>query len=158
MRARRIAAVVFTLAVLVMGCGDDDRSDAAGDTAPQPKTKPTLNTRPTVPPTTAAPTTIPPTTVPARPALPVGRPATAGDPAALASQLVTAHEILRDPTSPPDQLDAAAHLQQVAYRQLGRHPEWDADVLALVPPALAHVGAVARRRPAAVHGHGHPAG
>ena len=78
----------------------------------------------------------------------------ANDPSGLAGQLILVQEILRDPASPADQLDAAAHLQQVVYRHLGRHPEWDAEVLARVPADLAGVVALhvdARRQFMGMH-------
>jgi glucose/arabinose dehydrogenase len=52
------------------------------------------------------------------------------DPATAADQLVAAERALRDPASSAQTLDAAAHLQQVAYRRLGRQPELDGMVLA----------------------------
>ena len=70
-----------------------------------------------------------------------GRPWAATDPAELAVQLTLTERAVRDPVTAPDVVVAAAHLQQVAYRQLGIHPEWDAQVMALIPPELA--GAVA---------------
>ena len=80
--------------------------------------------------------------MPADEGLPLGAPVAAGEPIGLAAQLVLADRVLRDPAASTGQLDAAAHLQQVAYRQLGRHPEWDADVLAGVPAALAPIAAL----------------
>ncbi len=46
---------------------------------------------------------------------------------------------LRDPTTDPAALPDIGHEQQVLYRHLGRHPEWDADVLAAVPPELTEI-------------------
>jgi hypothetical protein len=103
--------------------------------------------------TTAATTTVPPTTVPfdvhaLRP------PAPAGEPGGLAAQITEAERVLRDPAAPPPAVGTAALAQQVAYRQLGDHPEWDAAVLAAVPADLqwavgAH--AAARRSFMAMH-------
>src|SRR5581483_11379307 len=41
---------------------------------------------------------------------------------------------LRDPSATAAQLDAAAHLQQLAYRKLGRQPDLDAMILAKATP------------------------
>ena len=101
--------------------------------------------------TTTAPTTT--TTVPVdvhalRPPQP------AGDPAGLAAQITTAETTLRDPAATPEAVATAALAQQVAYRQLGTHPEWDAAVLAATPAhlhwAVQH-NATARREFRAMH-------
>jgi len=65
-----------------------------------------------------------------------GRPRPAGEPVALATQIVAAERAVRDPATAPDVLAAAGHLQQVAYRLLGDHPEWDAAVLGAAPVEL----------------------
>jgi membrane-bound lytic murein transglycosylase B len=64
------------------------------------------------------------------------QPPLATDPAVLASELSADEQALRDPSSSEAALAAAAHRQQVAYRAIGRHPEWDATVRAAIPPAL----------------------
>ncbi|MGV0626289.1 transglycosylase SLT domain-containing protein [Mycolicibacter minnesotensis] len=58
------------------------------------------------------------------------------DPAALVADLVAADRALRTPSSPEQVLSAAARRQQVAYRTLGAHPEWDSIARPQVPPAL----------------------
>lgn len=58
------------------------------------------------------------------------------DPAALAADLVAADQALRNPSSPEQVLAAAARRQQVAYRTLGAHPEWDAIARPQIPAAL----------------------
>lgn len=58
------------------------------------------------------------------------------DPSALVADLVAADQVLRTPSSPEEVLAAAARRQQVAYRTLGAHPEWDAVARPQVPPAL----------------------
>ena len=58
------------------------------------------------------------------------------DPTQVAEGLVADEKALRDPSTPEAALLAAAHRQQAAYRAIGRHPEWDAVVEALVPPSL----------------------
>src|SRR3954465_13580654 len=49
------------------------------------------------------------------------QPATASDPAQLADDLVADEQALRDPSTPESALTAAAHRQQAAYRDFGRH-------------------------------------
>jgi membrane-bound lytic murein transglycosylase B len=56
------------------------------------------------------------------------------DPTTAAGELVTAERALRDPASSPRTLDAAAHIQQLAYRKLGRQPDLDAMILAQAGP------------------------
>src|SRR5690625_1324738 len=58
------------------------------------------------------------------------------DPAAVAADLVAADQALRNPSAPEQVLAAAARRQQVAYRTLGAHPEWDGIVRAQIPAAL----------------------
>ena len=64
------------------------------------------------------------------------QPPLATDPAVLASDLSADEQALRDPSSSEAVLAAAAHRQQLAYRALGRHPEWDATVRAGIPPSF----------------------
>ncbi len=64
------------------------------------------------------------------------QPPLATDPAVLASDLSADEQALRDPSSSEAVLAAAAHRQQLAYRALGRHPEWDATVRAGISPSL----------------------
>ena len=63
-------------------------------------------------------------------------PVAATDPAGLASQIEAAEAAIRDDTTSEHALAAAGHLQQVAYRALAAHPEWDADVRAALPESL----------------------
>lgn len=101
--------------------------------------------------TTALPTTT--TTVPVdlkalRP------PAPAPDPAGLTRQIVEAERVLRDPAASEVAIATAALAHQVAYRQLGVHPEWDAEVQAALPEDLrrvAELNASARRQFRAMH-------
>jgi glucose/arabinose dehydrogenase len=64
------------------------------------------------------------------------------DPATAADQLGAAEVTLRDPNASAAQLDAAAHVQQLAYRRLGRQPDLYDMVVAHAPPqvrdAVAH--------------------
>jgi membrane-bound lytic murein transglycosylase B len=111
---------IVGLLVLVAACsGGGDDEDAAPPT--------TTTTAPT------STTTVAPTTTSTTIDLAVA-PVAAGDPAALAAQIEEAEAAIR--ATDGDALAQAAHLQQVAYRQLAAHPEWDATVKAALPPAL----------------------
>ncbi|ORV45588.1 lytic transglycosylase [Mycolicibacter engbaekii] len=68
-------------------------------------------------------------------ALPAGA-APGPDPVAVVADLVAADQALRNPSSPEQVLAVAARRQQVAYRTLGAHPEWDAIARPRVPAAL----------------------
>jgi membrane-bound lytic murein transglycosylase B len=68
-----------------------------------------------------------------------GRARAADDPVALANQITAVERAVRDPNTPVDVVVASAQLQQVAYRRLGARPEWDAEVMALLPPELTEV-------------------
>jgi len=59
------------------------------------------------------------------------------DPVQLADTLVADEQAVRDPSTPQPALIDAAHRQQVAYREIARHPEWDAVIAPRIPPALA---------------------
>jgi membrane-bound lytic murein transglycosylase B len=63
-------------------------------------------------------------------------PEAAGDPGGLAAQLASAELVLRDPAATEPAVATAALAQQVAYRRLGDHPEWDAAVFAALPTGL----------------------
>ncbi|WP_233209186.1 lytic transglycosylase domain-containing protein [Mycobacterium sp. ENV421] len=70
-------------------------------------------------------------------AAPAGaQPSLASDPAHLADDLVADELAIRDPSTPQPALVAAARRQQVAYRSIGRHPEWDSIIRPRIPPAL----------------------
>ena len=56
--------------------------------------------------------------------------------AALAATLVNAETAIRNPATPASQLPALGQAQQQAYRDLLPHPEWDDEVLRLVPQSL----------------------
>ncbi|HEX7322010.1 MAG TPA: lytic transglycosylase domain-containing protein [Mycobacterium sp.] len=58
------------------------------------------------------------------------------DPAAIADSLVAADQALRNPSSSEATLAEAAHRQQVAYRALGWHPEWDGIARQRIPQPL----------------------
>lgn len=77
----------------------------------------------------ASTTAVPATLVGAQPQL-------ASDPAQIGADLVADERALRDPATPEDALAAAAHREQVAYRAIGRHPEWDPIIRPQIPPEL----------------------
>ncbi len=58
------------------------------------------------------------------------------DPGRLAQDLIADERALRDPSTPETTLTQAARRQQVAYRAIGRHPEWDAIIRARIPAEL----------------------
>jgi membrane-bound lytic murein transglycosylase B len=62
--------------------------------------------------------------------------------------LVSSEGSIADPATRPRELVLAAHVQQLAYRELGAHPGWDATVLAGLPRSLRRTVAdnVASRR------------
>lgn len=107
---RPVVCLVVAVLLMVAGCSSADR----------PQQGPPAGTSPVPAPAQGADS--------ARPL--------AADPAALADDLVADERALRDPTTPEAVLDAAARRQQAAYRQLGRHPEWDAIARPRIPPDL----------------------
>ncbi|HEX5861595.1 MAG TPA: lytic transglycosylase domain-containing protein, partial [Nocardioides sp.] len=54
-------------------------------------------------------------------------------------QIVAAERAIADPATRPTVLEAAGHLQQVAYRQLADRPGWDRQVRNALPPDLVRV-------------------
>jgi Transglycosylase SLT domain len=64
------------------------------------------------------------------------QPQLAADPAQLADDLVADELALRDPATAEPALAAAARREQVAYRAIGRHPEWDATIRPRIPSSL----------------------
>ncbi|MED5816213.1 lytic transglycosylase domain-containing protein [Mycolicibacterium sp. 050232] len=77
---------------------------------------------------------MPPATTPAAPA--GAQPRLAQDPGQLAQDLVADERALRDPSTPEPVLTQAARRQQVAYRAIGRHPEWDGIIRPRIPAEL----------------------
>jgi membrane-bound lytic murein transglycosylase B len=123
------AAALLLAAPLLLGCAqraDQDAIPGPSSTTSTASTSPS-STTPTVPSTT---TTVPPDVFSLEP------PAAAADPVALADQIAQAEATIRSPTTPELDLARAALIQQVSYRQLGRHPEWDQVVLAELPADL----------------------
>lgn len=109
-------AIAFTLGVGLAGCSDSS--------SPPPSTPPGTTTS-----TTHA--------APPPPAAPAGaQPRLAPDPVRLAEDLVADERALRDPSTPEPTLTQAARRQQVAYRAIGRHPEWDGIIRPRIPAEL----------------------
>lgn len=105
-------AIVFTLGVGLVGCAESsDTASPASSRAPSPTT----------------------TTQPS----PGGaQPRLATDPAQLADDLVSDERALRNRSTPEPALTQAARRQQVAYRAIGRHPEWDGIIRPRIPADL----------------------
>ncbi len=112
---RALPLLVAVILFVLVGCSESTTAPSA--------------TPPSTPPSTTAPSTAPVATSPAPPRL-------AADPAQVAADLVTDEEALRDPSSSEAVLRTAAHRQQLAYRALGRHPEWDPIVRPRIPGTL----------------------
>jgi membrane-bound lytic murein transglycosylase B len=91
----------------------------------------------TTPTATSTPTARTVAAAPPEPA--AAQPRLAADPAQLADDLVADEQTLRDPSTTEPALEAAAHRQQVAYRTIGRHPEWDPITRPRIPPWLLDV-------------------
>ena len=125
---RRALTAVVALALVVGGCstGDDDTSAAPRSTA----TTSASSTSTTTTSTTAPPTSTTPTTPPA---ITPDPPGTATD---AARDVVESEDAIHRAGIAADALALAARRQQVAYRAIAAHPEWDADVHTGVPRRL----------------------
>jgi membrane-bound lytic murein transglycosylase B len=80
-------------------------------------------------------------------------------PRAAAAQIIAAEQTIADRRASARELSAAAHAQQLVYRELADHPGWDARVRSLLPRSLRGVAAgnvAARRAFRSMHG-SHPA-
>jgi soluble lytic murein transglycosylase-like protein len=134
---RRTIVLTVALAALVAcsggGARPTDRAAVSDAPAAAPSTTASTTTL------LAAPSTT--TTTPTPVIVPPPGPKLPADPAALADALVAAEQTIRDPAATSEQLDGAARVEQLAYRRIGEHPEWDNIVFPRVPPEL--TGAVA---------------
>jgi membrane-bound lytic murein transglycosylase B len=128
----RLPALLLATTLVAAGCtsGGDDPAETVRDATA------TTVRGPSTSPTTVAPTPDPTTTAATPDVFALRPPPAADGPAALAEQIVAAETTIREPGTGEVDLARAALAQQVAYRQLGRHPEWDAAVLGAVPPSL----------------------
>jgi membrane-bound lytic murein transglycosylase B len=143
---RRALSVLLSAALVASCAADADPDDAGARATTTTTSAATTTTSVTVPATTA--TTAAPTISSLRP------PAPAASPATLADQIAASETAIRDPSTPELELARAALAQQVAYRQLGTHPEWDEAVLAALPEDLrgtAYRNAAARREFRGMH-------
>lgn len=157
MRARYQLAAALAVAAAVAGViqavDSDWRSSPTVEAADSRSTTTSSSPSTTAEPTTTT-TTAPTTTTTVDPHT-LSPPDPATDPTGLAKQIGEAEAVLRDPASSDGAVARAALAQQVAYRQLGSHPEWDAAVLAAVPAGLRSIvelHAAARREFRAMHG------
>lgn len=137
-RARRAGVLAAVTGVLVAtACSGSDGTALA----PPSTTVPAAATTGVPAGTLAATTTVAPTTtlaVLSSVRAPDGRaaPRAATTAAGLAAQLLATERGLRDPSTPAAARPDLGHLNQVAYRALSTHPEWDTDVLAAMPAEL----------------------
>lgn len=116
-RIFRDLAIVFTLGAVLAGCSESSESGG--------------------PDTSNAPSATSATTATTTPTTPTGaQPRLAQDPGRLAEDLVVDERALRNPSTPEAALRQAARRQQVAYRAIGRHPEWDGIIRPRIPAEL----------------------
>ena len=112
-RIARGLAILFALGAVLSGCSGT--SETSGPATQTTTTQPSTTTKTT----------------------PAGaQPRLAADPGRLAQDLIADERALRDPSTPETTLTQAARRQQVAYRAIGRHPEWDAIIRARIPAEL----------------------
>ena len=116
-----VPLIGFLVTKFALDSGGDERSVAADRTTTSTTEEATTTTESTttVPPTTT--TTLPPGN-PATSPLPSiprpGEPVPASTDEGLADQIRTAEAAIGHPTTPPEELERQAHVQQVAYRTL----------------------------------------
>jgi Transglycosylase SLT domain len=146
-------AISSLLAVaLLAACAQQAEPTAAPERPPLVTTTEATTTTTVAPPTTVPPPTT--TTVPETDLFALVPPKAARTPEGLAEQITTAERTLRDKASSELDTARAALAQQVGYRQLGAHPEWDAPVAAALPENLRNVArlqAAARREFRGMH-------
>jgi len=140
---------------LVSACAQEAEPAAAPERPPLTTTTTQATTTTAAPTTTTSTTAAPPTTTdPPTDPFALVPPTASRIPATLAHQIATAEATIRSPSSSEIDTARAALLQQVAYRQLGAHPEWEAAVTAALPEGLrnvAHLQAAARREFRGMH-------
>jgi membrane-bound lytic murein transglycosylase B len=151
---RRLLAPALAVGLLA-GCAREATPAAAPERPPLVTSTTAAPTSSTEAPTTTAP---PPTTTTAAPAVTdlfsLRPPAAARTPRGLAQQIAAAEATIRDERSSELDVARAGLAQQVAYRQLGSHPEWQPRVLAALPADLRRVAelhAAARREFRGMH-------
>lgn len=128
--AGRVVTLVVLLVASTTACSrSSGESGAANDGLGVAATS-------TVPPSAGATKAPAPTSPSSTTSTSIGRPRAAADPVALGTQIRLAEGTIRDADTTPIALAAAARTQQVAYRALVLHPEWDAQVAAGLPSEL----------------------
>jgi hypothetical protein len=123
---RRAATLFVTTMLAVVGCSAQAASPSAA-----PASAAVTMAGP-VQPLTSSFAQSPPESDSAQPQL-------ASDPALLADGLVADEQALRDSSASDGVRTAAARRQQVGYRVLARHPEWDSITRPRIPPPLVEV-------------------
>ncbi len=148
----------FLAAALCAACASEATTSAAPERPPLATTTSEPTTTTTVATTTS--TTAPPATTTTSPpaedvdVFALRPPAPAGSPRGLVEQISAAEATIRDAGSTDEEVARAGLAQQVAYRQLGVHPEWQPRVLAALPEPLKRVAelhAAARREFRGMH-------
>jgi membrane-bound lytic murein transglycosylase B len=115
----RRGALLLALTLVAAACGGGGGDKGSAD--------PTTTTTTTIATTTTSAATTTTTAL---------APVAATDAAGIARQLQTTDALIHDDATSEATLAAAGHLQQVAYRALAAHPEWDAGVRAALPAQL----------------------
>lgn len=165
--ARTSATVAVALAVMgpLVACSDDSDDarvrarDAAASVSPTPTGSPTHSAGPSSSPgeragSGAGSSPASPRSTAADRGGSTLLPKRATSPREVAVQIARAERAIADPRTPGKELAAAGRLQQVAYRVLGRHPDWDRKVLARLPRELHPVvrkNVASRREFASMH-------
>lgn len=126
-------AIAVVVSLALSSCGTDDGSTALERSDASPTTASTTTTTST---TSTTSTTVAPTTTTTEPPFRLAGAVHATGPQQLAARVVEAERVVRDPGSGDDAVAAAAFELQQLYRQLGRNPAWDAEVLANTPEDL----------------------
>jgi soluble lytic murein transglycosylase-like protein len=128
-RPRRAAVVLAAIVLLLVGCSTSAPPTPAPAAGPSATTM-TVDGR-------GGASMLDDLTATSAAGVPLGaQPQLASDPMQLADDLVADEQALRDPSLPEAALAAAARRQQVAYRAIGRHPDWDPVTRPRVPPSL----------------------
>jgi hypothetical protein len=118
---RRVVPILA--AIIVAGCASSGDDAASTTVTAAATTSAAVSTTTTVPPTTTTVLTV------------------ADDPVALAAQVTDAERALRDPATIPEDAEQIGVFQQLAYRRLSSHPEWDAPFMAAVGTDVAPAAA-----------------
>lgn len=141
-----LVVAALASAALAACSGDDDASPDPTTTTKRPAA--TTTTEPT---TTTGDTT---TTAPEPDT--VEPPQAASTPQGLVAQITEAEAAIRDPDKEPEEVAAAGHTLQVAYKKLAVTPEWRDEVLTSLPPerrSAAEANSTAQAQLRALVGH-----